>query len=625
MAQSLAALAGLTQYSIGEPTDEEQLYLEYVNRARLDPPAEALRLQSTSDPDLLANYNFHGVDLELMAQQVSALSPAQPLAFNAQLIAAARSHSADMLEHAFQAHEGTDGSTFATRATAHGYDWSTIAENVFSAAHSIEHGHAGFEVDWGGSGDPAEGGMQTPAGHRLNIHGPEFVEVGIGVVNGTNADVGPQLVTQDFGARAGLTRFVTGVVFYDLNTNEFYDLGEGVGGVTVLANGSSFYAVTGNSGGYTLPVPGDGAYGVTFQIPGVPERAAAATVTGGNVKVDLALPYVPPVVSGSASPAVNQPNEFTFTVVGGATGYQWTQFKRIAAPEPEGAEDGLDGVIATVSSSYSVLDNAVRASGQSAFHLAHPRSGGTNSPPVDQFLALDRLFYAGPAAQLTFATRLGWATPDQVARAQISTDAGAAWQDIWSQPGTGDAGETAFTTRSISLASFANREFSVRFVYEFTGGGFFAETDAGVGFYVDDIAFEGSDELLGATVTEASPDASFTFTPPELGPFALRVRPKIGERLLPWGAFKFVTAQAGSTLSVTLTSIERLADGRLQFRFSVVNPGSGEYHVQGAPDILGPWSDEDGASIVPSESTESLQAIIPPPAGPQRFYKIVAD
>ena len=42
-------------------------------------------------------------------------------------------------------------------------------------------------------------GMQNPAGHRRNIHNARFEEIGIGVINGTNGDVGPQLVTQDFG------------------------------------------------------------------------------------------------------------------------------------------------------------------------------------------------------------------------------------------------------------------------------------------------------------------------------------------------------------------------------------------------------------------------------------------
>src|SRR5688572_1754381 len=35
---------GPTRYSIGDPTDEEQLYLEHINRSRSNPPAEGVRL-----------------------------------------------------------------------------------------------------------------------------------------------------------------------------------------------------------------------------------------------------------------------------------------------------------------------------------------------------------------------------------------------------------------------------------------------------------------------------------------------------------------------------------------------------------------------------------------------------
>src|SRR5438552_15691489 len=83
----LAAAAPVTAqlYSHGDPTAEEQLMLELVNRARANPAAEAARL---------------GIDLNegLEANTISA-EPKQPLAFNPQLIQAARGHSQWMLDH----------------------------------------------------------------------------------------------------------------------------------------------------------------------------------------------------------------------------------------------------------------------------------------------------------------------------------------------------------------------------------------------------------------------------------------------------------------------------------------------------------------------------------------------
>jgi hypothetical protein len=141
--------------------------------------------------------------------------------------------------------------------------------------------------------------MQSPPGHRQNIHNPTFREIGVGVVlgsNGGSTGVGPQLVTQDFGTVGGLSPFVTGVVYRDLNGNGFYDPGEGVGGVTVTIANVNNYAVTASSGGYSVPVPGSGDYTVTFSGGSAPTaQQAVSVINGQNVKADY-------IVTGSAPP-----------------------------------------------------------------------------------------------------------------------------------------------------------------------------------------------------------------------------------------------------------------------------------------------------------------------------------
>src|SRR5256886_1634586 len=78
-------------YSIGDPTDEEQLYLEYINRSRADPTAEGVRLANTTDPDVLSAYTYFGVNLALMQNELATNPPVPPLAFNSRLIVAERS------------------------------------------------------------------------------------------------------------------------------------------------------------------------------------------------------------------------------------------------------------------------------------------------------------------------------------------------------------------------------------------------------------------------------------------------------------------------------------------------------------------------------------------------------
>ena len=285
-------------YSIGQPTNEEQYYLELINRARANPTAEGIRLAVTTDPNILSAYSAFGVNLVLMQAQFALITPMPPLSMNSDLMTAARAHSQNMLQNNYQGHSGPDGSLSARLAgyTAGANGWS-LGENVYAYSKSVWYGHTGFQVDWGGS--VATGGMQSPPGHRQNIHSASFREVGVGVVLGSNgggSGVGPQLVTQDFGTVGGLLPFVTGVVYRDLNNNGFYDPGEGLGGVTVTISNVDNYAVTASSGGYSVPVPGSGSYNVTFSGGSTPTTQKTVSVANGqNVKADY-------IVTGSVTP-----------------------------------------------------------------------------------------------------------------------------------------------------------------------------------------------------------------------------------------------------------------------------------------------------------------------------------
>src|SRR5262249_6674609 len=97
-------------YSHGDPSAEEQLLLEMINRARANPPAEGLRLRSTTDPDVVSGNLFFHVDLDQLVADFAGYPARPPLAFNASLIASARGHSQDMADNNFQGHNGSDGS-----------------------------------------------------------------------------------------------------------------------------------------------------------------------------------------------------------------------------------------------------------------------------------------------------------------------------------------------------------------------------------------------------------------------------------------------------------------------------------------------------------------------------------
>jgi uncharacterized protein YkwD len=298
-------------YSIGNPSNHEQLYLEYINRARADAIVEANRLKNENAPGVPTAYSFFGISGENIVNQFTTSvangyldQHAQPLSFNAALLQASELHSQDLLAHNDQSHASSSnppapfgpGYNPSQRAQAFGYSGG-VAENVYSYNKSVAEGHAGFDVDWGNvsnSGDPnynpsfAGQGMQNPAGHRRNIHNGDYNEIGVGFIEGVGVGpdpVGPYLVTQNFGSSGA--PIVTGVVYQDLNANNFYDIGEGRSGVRVDVEGSAFYAISTASGGYSVPAAGDGEFDVSFTGGGFASFATTATVTGGlNVKID---------------------------------------------------------------------------------------------------------------------------------------------------------------------------------------------------------------------------------------------------------------------------------------------------------------------------------------------------
>jgi uncharacterized protein YkwD len=282
---SPAAPSAISAYTHGEPTADEQFMLELINRARANPAAEGLRLQATTDPNIVSAYQYFQVDLGKLVAEFAGYPPRPPLAFNANLITAARGHSRDMAEHDFQGHTGSSGSSFTDRIAIAGYSgWNAIAENVYAYSDSVPHGHAGFVVDWG-----------VPSlGHRRNIMNfsaadPVYTEIGIGIVHETSGTtaVGPLVVTEDFGRRSG-QYFVVGVVYQDTDHDGFYSVGEGIAGVTVSTSQGN-YAYTSGSGGYAVPlatISGSITVRAEGAALGAPQEYSV-TLAGTNVKVDF--------------------------------------------------------------------------------------------------------------------------------------------------------------------------------------------------------------------------------------------------------------------------------------------------------------------------------------------------
>lgn len=284
---SLAALPVPQQtYSHGEPSGLEQQLLEEVQWARADPPAAGRRIVELLEAQG-AIHQF-AVDKAQVVADFEGYAPVPPLAFDPHLMASSLVHSNDMADNGFQEHDGSKGEDFAERITDAGYAWSFISENIFAYASSVPQCNAAFLIDWG----------NPDLGHRralLDMDGDKR-DIGISIVerpNGPN-DVGPLVVTQDFGMPASdPRRYIVGVVYDDDNGNGLYDAGEGIEGVRVVPDVGDTYAITSKSGGYAIPMsPRAGDVRVQVQAgSGDALDETLVSLDGANVKADFALKH----------------------------------------------------------------------------------------------------------------------------------------------------------------------------------------------------------------------------------------------------------------------------------------------------------------------------------------------
>lgn len=275
-----------------EPTAEEQLFLELINRARADPQGELDRL--ISDPatatgvqsNITLALDFFNVDIGVLYGQLTGVQPVPPLVWDEALGASAEAHSDLMIQYEQQSHNLPGELSLSGRIEAEGYtNWSRLGENVFAYTQDPVYGHAAYFIDWGFGPN----GIQSPPGHRNIILSANYSEVGIAnVAAPAGLEVGPYSNTQHFGEQPLEGPRLTGVVIDDLDNDQFYDVGEGLLGVLVTATSEagSFTTTTTESGGYALALA-NGNYTITFSggaLEGVIE--ANVIINGENVKLD---------------------------------------------------------------------------------------------------------------------------------------------------------------------------------------------------------------------------------------------------------------------------------------------------------------------------------------------------
>ena len=247
----------------------EQYLIELVNRARLDPLAEAQR---------------QGIDLNQgLAAGTISTTQKQVLAPNALLEQAAQTHAEWLLATGSFSHTGENGSSVTQRITAAGYTlggrWATGENLAFSASSRA--------LDLQQAVIQHHNGLFQSAGHRRNLMEDSFREIGVAQVTGPFTWNGirynhASMLTEKF-AVSGYAVHVTGVFYADRDGDRFYSIGEGTAGY--VADGARL-GFTAPAGGYALEVQSSAALRLTLgtaQTGGVVE----IDTSRGNAKLDL--------------------------------------------------------------------------------------------------------------------------------------------------------------------------------------------------------------------------------------------------------------------------------------------------------------------------------------------------
>ncbi len=285
------------------PSNTEALAIYEINRARANPQA-----YDTAN-------SLGGI--------LTGVAPANPLALNERLITSSRFHSTEMATNGYFAHTSAiTGNQPNLMVRNAGYP---LISSFPSAANNLESLACQFTSSSGGISYSAPNAIRaliedagvSPPGHRYHLlaTGPsasfyaQFREIGTGYAEGfrpespfsagTPPDGSGAYWAIHTGVRDTAVYFICGVVYNDANTNGRYDLGEGLNGVTVSANGGgsvTVNALTNSAGMYwlnlnpatwTLTCSGGTFVGPTYAQVTLTTNNVAVDFRQGNVNVDI--------------------------------------------------------------------------------------------------------------------------------------------------------------------------------------------------------------------------------------------------------------------------------------------------------------------------------------------------
>lgn len=205
--------------------------------------------------------------------------------------------------------------------------------------------------------------------------------------------------------------------------------------------------------------------------------------------------YIPTAMTGPSQVTANATT--TFSAVAptdpNVTSYNFLTTQLVPASVTDNANNGLINFsVIPTNNNYSVITSWPFGSGN-CFNLEHYQSDY-----YPQLLQFAETLLPATNAALSFESGLGYATADEVARVQVSTDGGGNWTDIFAEPGNGGPTNN-FTTYSLSLSNYSGTAILLRFNFDFQGGSYYPGGDP-LGWYFTDVVLTNVQAFTNQTI-----------------------------------------------------------------------------------------------------------------------------
>lgn len=306
--------------------------------------------------------------------------------------------------------------------------------------------------------------------------------------------------------------------------------------------------------GGSAPLEGE----IEVRVMGVTPGASGAS-TSVTYRVTAINPNVitdPYGLTGTTSPPTTGAGYAVTQITGvGAEKYEVAVGQVNVGNWLEGAEDSpAPEVVASITGGYSLRTNLLAqsgspgtAAGSKVFHLAFPSFS-------EQGFEIDRDILPSASSALIFSNLFRYSTTVNRLSAEVSTNSGVTWTEVWGRNGVGGGDpsywDTSWQAGGAALGGYQGTPTRIRFIFRHNGSAFI-NAGNGYGCFLDNVQVTASQELESPTITDVGTSSNFTLNAASAGgalvegqQYYLRVRPTLGCKAFPFSESLYVTAVA---------------------------------------------------------------------------------